>query len=82
MSYCLDMATGIPPVANKRERGMNKMEQAAQNHLREYWEMVRSGEWDRLERADRAKRLAANKKLGHSPKCGILKCHPDCKAGR
>ena len=58
---------------------MNKMERAAIEHLREYFDMQRSGEWAQLEKADRNKREAYTLKLGHSLKCGILNCHPECK---
>lgn len=61
---------------------MTKMDRTAQEHLRQYYAMVRSGEWDRYVKSERNRVAAINAKQGHSPKCGILKCHPDCRAGR
>jgi hypothetical protein len=31
---------------------------------------------------DRANRAKIDKSLGHLTKCGLLKCHPDCKQYR
>jgi hypothetical protein len=58
---------------------MNKMERAALQHVRSelrYQQSKRA----RIDRAaDIARRAKIDRALGHSPKCGILKCHPDCK---
>jgi hypothetical protein len=32
--------------------------------------------------ADKARRAKLDRAVGHSPKCGILKCHPECTAYR
>ena len=40
---------------------------------------LRSAEYKKAEREDKIFRAAADRKVGHTPLCGILKCHHSCK---
>lgn len=58
---------------------MNKMEQAALQHANAWLRYQRSPQ-ARIDRAiDAAQRAKRDHALGHSPNCGLLKCHPECK---
>ena len=59
---------------------MNRMEKAALQHVREELRYRQSAQALNDLAADIAKRAKLDRAQGHSPKCGILKCHPDCKA--
>jgi len=61
---------------------MTKMEQAALDHVRAELRYQRSSRARNDLAADIARRARIDRMQGHSPKCGILKCHPDCKAER
>jgi len=56
---------------------MNKMEKAALRHAKDWLEYQRSPQ-ARVDAAiDAAKRAKRDRAFGHSPKCGLLKCHPE-----
>ena len=57
---------------------MTRLEQSSLDHVRDYWRDVKSGKWDRDTQADIARRADLDRKLGHSPRCGLLKCAPEC----
>lgn len=57
-----------------------KMEDAALQHARDELRYQRSTQALNDRASDIARRAKIDRKLGHSPKCGILKCHPDCTA--
>lgn len=40
---------------------------------------MKSAEYRKEERENKILREAIDRKLGHTPLCGILKCHPSCK---
>jgi hypothetical protein len=58
-----------------------KLEQAALDHAAAELRYQRSTQ----ARIDLAADITRRNKLtiaqGHSPKCGLLRCHPDCKKG-
>lgn len=58
---------------------MNQMEQAALNHATEYLRYSATQKAKDDLAADIARRNRLTIKQGHSLKCGILKCHPECK---
>jgi hypothetical protein len=61
---------------------MNKMEQAALQHARDWLRYERSTQAITDRAADVVKRAKRDHAHGHSPKCGLLKCHPDCKRNK
>jgi hypothetical protein len=58
---------------------MNKMEKAALQHACEWLRYQHSPQARTDELIDAAQRAKHDHAFGHSPKCGILKCHPNCK---
>jgi len=58
------------------------MEQAALNHATDELRYQRSQKARDDLAADIARRDTLTIKQGHSPKCGILKCHPECPSLR
>jgi hypothetical protein len=60
------------------ELEMNKFEKAALEHVAAELKYQRSTQAaaDRIKDMDR--RARADRKLGHSPKCTLTKCHPEC----
>lgn len=61
---------------------MNANEKATLKHAAEWLRYSRSPQYSPDLLADKARRAESDRKAGHSPKCGILKCHPDCKRNR
>ena len=57
---------------------MNRMEKASLHHVAEWMRYSKSPQYLRDLKADIAQREAIDRKAGHSPKCGLLKCHPSC----
>lgn len=57
---------------------MTRMEQAALRHVAEYHRYTNSPQARIDAERDRARRIAADKKAGHTPMCGLLKCHHSC----
>ena len=55
-------------------------QKSALYHVRGYWRDVRSGKIDRDIAKDIKRRAELDRKLGHSPDCGLLKCAPECKS--
>lgn len=58
---------------------MTKLECAAIEHANQWLVYQRSPEARRDAELDRLRRAKADKAAGHSPMCGLLKCHPSCK---
>ena len=57
---------------------MNRMEKAALRHIAEYHRYERSPQ-ARIDRElDKQRRAAADRAIGHTPMCGLMKCHPSC----
>ena len=61
---------------------MNKMEQTALRHATEWLEYQKSPQAAIDLKREMAERESLTIRQGHSLKCGILKCHPECKLGR
>jgi hypothetical protein len=62
---------------------MNGLEKAALAHAAEWLRYQKSPQYARDLKADGAGRAALDKKVGHSPKCSLTKCHPECaRAGQ
>ena len=57
---------------------MRSMEKAALDHAAAELRYRRSQKARDDLAADKARRNALTKSQGHSLKCGILKCHPEC----
>lgn len=57
---------------------MDKMEKASLDHAAEWLRYERSIQSRNDLLVDKQRRERLDLKLGHSPKCGILKCHPEC----
>lgn len=57
---------------------MNGLEKAALGHAAEWIKYSRSPQARRDAAQDRKRRIAADKKAGHSTLCGLNKCHPSC----
>lgn len=55
----------------------NDIRQMREAREAERW--LRSPEARRLVEQDRKRQAEADIATGHSPKCGILRCHPECK---
>lgn len=58
---------------------MQQMEQAALNHAADELRYQRSQKARNDLAADTARRNRLTITQGHSLKCGIMKCHPECK---
>jgi hypothetical protein len=58
---------------------MDQMEKAALAHAADWLRYQASPKARDDLSADIARRRKIDRQLGHSPKCGILKCHPECK---
>jgi len=61
---------------------MNRLEAAALRHAAEWLRYSRSPQARLDAAADAARRAQADKAAGHSPRCGLLRCHPDCPSLR
>lgn len=61
---------------------MTRLEKAALNHAAEEIRYQRSPQAKIDAAFDRKRRIQADKKAGHSPACGIMKCHPSCPSLR
>jgi hypothetical protein len=74
------------PTTNQLVREFAKvlgpMEQASLAHAADELRYRRSGQAAKDLAADIARRDALTKAQGHSLKCGILKCHPECPSLR
>lgn len=57
---------------------MNKMEQAALLHVREQLKYERSPQAAIDRAVDKRRRAELDRKLGHSPRCSLLKCAAEC----
>lgn len=66
----------------KGDIDMNEMEKAALRHVREWLRYEQSNQASNDRLIDIARRAKINRALGHSPKCGILKCHPECNRSK
>jgi hypothetical protein len=66
-------------VSSKRSKQMNQMERTALNHAAEWlrYQKSQKARDDLAADITRRNRLTINQ--GHSLKCGILKCHPECR---
>jgi hypothetical protein len=62
----------------KRSDQMNQMEKASLNHATEWLRYQKSPKARNDLAADIARRNRLTISQGHSLKCGILKCHPEC----
>lgn len=67
---------------SKRRTQMRKMEQAALAHAAEELRYQSSQKAKDDLAADIARRTRLTISQGHSTKCGILKCHPECKRAK
>lgn len=61
---------------------MNRMEKACLRSAAEWLRYSRSPQARRDAEADRLRRLAADRKAGHSSLCGLDACHPSCPSRR
>lgn len=55
------------------------MERAAQNHAAEWLRYAGSKQYAIDLANEKVSRAALDVAAGHSPKCGLTKCHPSCK---
>jgi hypothetical protein len=62
-----------------KEREMNKLEQSSLQHAKDELRYQASPQAWIDEQVDKARRAAADKKLGHVPGCSLTKCAPGCK---
>lgn len=60
---------------------MNQMEKASLNHAAEWLRYQKSPKAKDDLAADITRRTRLTIAQGHSTKCGILKCHPECRRG-
>jgi hypothetical protein len=58
---------------------MNAMEKAALDGAAEWLRYARSPQFSADLKRDRAERASRDKAAGHSPKCSLTKCHPECR---
>jgi hypothetical protein len=61
------------------KRAMSQMEQSALGHAAEWLRYQSSPKAAKDLAKDKAKRATADKATGHSPKCSLTNCHPECK---
>ena len=59
---------------------MNRMERAAQEHARDELHYRASTRAIADMANDKSAREKADRKIGHSPKCSLTKCHPECSS--
>ena len=61
------------------DNGMNRMELASLEHVAEElrYQHSKQAKVDRV--MDKANRETADRKAGHLPSCGLLRCDPDCR---
>jgi hypothetical protein len=57
---------------------MSALERAALEHVAEEMAYRRSGQAERDRKAGIADRAAYDRKCGHLPECGLIKCAPGC----
>lgn len=57
---------------------MSPIEKTSLTHAKQWLAYAKSKQSLIDLEADKAKREQADKALGHSPRCGILKCHHTC----
>lgn len=57
---------------------MTPMEQASLKHAKEWLVYAQSKQSALDLERDKARRAQLDRAQGHSPKCGILKCHHSC----
>jgi hypothetical protein len=57
---------------------MNQMERAARDHAAEWLRYSKSSQYRKDAATDKARREASDRAAGHSPRCGIMQCAPDC----
>jgi hypothetical protein len=63
---------------NKGTKQMNQMEQAALKHATEWLKYQCTAQAAKDLARDKEKRRATDIAKGHSPKCTLTKCHPEC----
>ena len=74
LCYYVDMKTQ-PPEPTEGELYQQRRAIEAEKY-------INSPEYKRLLEQDQERRKNLDISLGHSPKCGILTCHPDCPSLR
>lgn len=57
---------------------MKEIEKSSLRHAKDWLDYQRSPQAKADLAADKAKRDELTLKQGHSLKCGLLKCHPEC----
>lgn len=63
----------------ERKRAMTEFERFQMQRAKDAEVWMNSAEYRKEEKENRILREALDRKYGHSPLCGILKCHPSCK---
>jgi hypothetical protein len=61
---------------------LSEIEKASLAHVAEWLGYQKSPQCAADLKADKARRAKTDKKLGHSPKCTLSRCHPECSKGR